>query len=123
MGDRTMHDLIPPHGGLAEPVDRTVPFAEAAEFRNSLQGRKRLPISDADLSSLYRLGDGGLSPLTGPMDRETAERVLDEEVLLRNGKAYAWTIPISFPVEQSLAKGLKKGQTVALFNGRNDIVG
>ena len=84
-----MQDLIPPHGGVSEPVDRTVPAAEAAEFRERAQGLQRLPVSDADLSSLYRLGDGGLSPLTGPMDRETAERVLDDEVLLRNGKAYA----------------------------------
>src|SRR5437867_2659876 len=122
-GKRVMQDLIRPHGGVAEPVDRMVPAAEIAEFRKSLQGLPRLPISDADLSSLYRLGDGGLSPLTGPMDRETAERVLDEEILLRNGKAYAWTIPISFPAEQSLAKGLKKGQTVAIVNSRDDIVG
>ena len=118
-----MQDLIPPHGGVSEPVDRTVPAAEAAEFRERAQGFQRLPISDADLSSLYRLGDGGLSPLTGPMDRETAERVLDDEVILRNGKAYAWTIPISFPVEQSIANALKKGQTVALVNSRDEIVG
>src|SRR5713226_10483000 len=118
-----MPDLIPPHGGLSEPVDRSVPADQATEFRQSLRGLKRLPVSDADLSSLYRLGDGGLSPLTGPMDRETAERVLDDEVVLRNGKAYAWTIPISFPVEQSIAKGLKKGQTVALVNSRDEIVG
>src|SRR5260370_25829930 len=95
-GDRKMQDLIPPHGGLSELVDRTVPPALAAEFRKSLEGLKRLSISDADLSSLYRLGDGGLSPLTGPMDWDTVRRVLDDEVIVRNGKAYSWTIPISF---------------------------
>jgi sulfate adenylyltransferase len=118
-----MPDLIPPHGGLAEPVDRSVPLAEAAEFRKSLQGRKRLPVSDADLSSLYRLGDGGLSPLTGPMDGATFRRVLDAEVIVRNGKSYAWTIPISFPVDQSLGSTLKKDETVALVNGRDEFVG
>src|SRR5207245_11089819 len=118
-----MQDLIPPHGGVSEPVDRTVPAGEAAEFRKIVQGLPRLPISDADLSSLYRLRDGGLSPLTGPMDRETAERVLDDEVLLRNGKAYAVTIPISFTVQHAIAKGVKKGQTVALVNSRDEIVG
>src|SRR6266487_5643483 len=118
-----MHDLIPPHGGLTEPMDRTVPASEASDFRKSLQGLKRLPISDADLSSLYRLGDGGLSPLTGPMDRETAQRVLDDEVIVRNGKAYAWTIPISFPVDRTLAKSMKKGETIALVSSRNEIVG
>src|SRR5713101_10064390 len=102
-----MQDLIPPHGGLSEPVDRTVPPAQAAEFRKSLQGRKRLPVSDADLSSLYRLGDGGLSPLTGPMDGATFRRVLDEEVILHNGKAYAWTIPIALPADKALASSLQ----------------
>ena len=27
-----MADLIPPHGGLTEPVDRTVPASEQAAF-------------------------------------------------------------------------------------------
>ena len=90
-----MQDLIPPHGGLAEPVDRSVPAAEAGDFRKQAAALKRLPVSDADLSSLYRLGDGGLSPLTGPMDRATYDRVLDGEVILQGGKAYAWTIPVT----------------------------
>src|SRR5438067_6336941 len=118
-----MHDLIPPHGGLTEPVDRIVPANEASDFRKSLQGLKRLPISDADLSSLYRLGDGGLSPLTGPMDRETFDRVLDEEVLVKGGKKYAWTIPLSLPVAEDMARGLRPGQEVALVNGRDELVG
>src|SRR5262245_34986131 len=123
MENQLMPDLIPPHGGLSEPVNRTVPANEAAEFRKRVQGLPRLPISDADLSSLYRLGDGGLSPLIGPMDGQTFRRVLDDEIILQNGKAYAWTIPISFPIEQSLAKSFKRGQTVALVNGRDDVVG
>ncbi len=118
-----MSDLIPPHGGVSEPVNRTVPADEIGDFRGEASGWKRVPVSDADLSSLYRLGDGGLSPLTGPMDRATFERVLDEEVLLRNGKRYAWTIPISFPVDGELAGTLKPGQRVALVNSRDDLVG
>jgi sulfate adenylyltransferase len=118
-----MPDLIPPHGGLTEPVDRTVPAGEADEVRREAASRKRVPVSDADLSSLYRLGDGGLSPLTGPMDRPTFDRVLDGEVIERNGKAYAWTIPISFPVTKALAGSLKAGETVALVNGKDEVVG
>src|SRR5260370_36363071 len=116
-------DLIPPHGGLTEPVDRSVPNQEAAAFRQQAKSWKRVPISDADLSTLYRLGDGGLSPLTGPMDGETFRRVLDDEVISRDGKAYAWTIPISFPVDATLSGSLKKGETVALINGQDEIVG
>src|SRR5205085_11206806 len=118
-----MPDLIPPHGGVTEPVNRAVPAAEADEFRKKAASLKRVPISDADLSSHYRLGDGGLSPLTGPMDKTTYDRVLDDEVIQRGGKAYAWTIPISYPVEKALAATLKKGETVALVNSANEIVG
>jgi sulfate adenylyltransferase len=118
-----MPDLIAPHGGLSEPVDRTVPAAEVAEFTRQAAALPRLAVSDADLSSLYRFGDGGLSPLTGPMDSVTFNRVLDDEVIISGGKKYAWTIPISFPVERQHAGSLKAGKTVALTNSRDEVVG
>jgi sulfate adenylyltransferase len=118
-----MSDLIPPHGGLAEPVDRTVPAPEQDAFRARAASLPRLAVSDADLSTLYRLGDGGLSPLTGPMDRATFERVLDEEVIVRAGKKYAWTIPLAFPVSAEQAGTLRPGREVALVNSRDEVVG
>ncbi len=116
-------DLINPHGGLREPIDRNVSAAEAPDFRARLAGLPRLVVSDADLSTLYRMGDGGLSPLTGPMDRATFERVLDEEVLVQGGKKYAWTIPLSFPVGADESRALKPGQTVALVSSAGEVVG
>ena len=59
---RIMPDLIAPHGGRKEPVNRIVADAQSAEFRKSAAALKKVPVSDADLSSLYRFGDGGLSP-------------------------------------------------------------
>ena len=83
-----------------------------------------MPISDADLSSLYRIGDGGLSPLIGPMDRADMNRVLDDEVILHDGKHYAWTIPIAFRHRaEGPAATLKAGETVGLVNAAGDIVG
>src|SRR5688500_9810763 len=107
-----MADLIAPHGGLSEPVDRNVPAAEVADFTAKAAKLPKLVVSDADLSTLYRLGDGGLSPLTGPMDKATFDRVLDEEVIAHNGKKYAWSIPLSFPVSGEQAATLKAGQSV-----------
>jgi sulfate adenylyltransferase len=118
-----MKDLIPPHGGVSQPVNRTVAAAEVAEFTKQAGGLARVPVSDADLSTLYRMGDGGLSPLAGAMDRVTFQRVLDDEVILSNGKAYAWTIPLSFPVDKGTAETLKVGQTVALTTSAGEIVG
>jgi ATP sulfurylase len=55
-----MSDLIPPHGGLSEPVDRNVPAGETADFQAKAASLPHVPVSDADLSTLYRLGDGEL---------------------------------------------------------------
>ena len=82
----------------------------------------RILVSDADLSSVYRFGDGGLSPLTGPMDAQTYHRVLDEVVIEVDGTRYAWTIPISLPVCADVAKTLSVGQRVALENTSGEIV-
>lgn len=118
-----MPDLIPPHGGVAEPINRTASAAGADEIRAAAKGPVAIPVSDADLSTLYRIADGGLSPLTGPMVKEEYDRVLDEEVIVRNGKKYAWTIPLAFPVDEALAKKLVHGSTHPLLNEKGDVVG
>jgi sulfate adenylyltransferase len=118
-----MSDLIRPHGGASEPFNRTVPAHEVTDIRRQAAGLKRVPVSDADLSTLYRIGDGALTPLTGPMDRATWNHVLTDEVILQDGKPYAWTIPLAFPVDKSVAGSIKVGQTVALVNGQDEVVG
>jgi len=118
-----MADLIPPHGGLTEPVNATVSADQLDSFKAEAARLTKLPLSDADLSTVYRFADGALSPLTGPMDRKTYERVLDESVIEHNGKLYAWTIPIAFPITAELAKQIKPGQKVALASSRGDVVG
>ena len=115
--------MFPPTAASANRSTARVPAAEVADFRGKAAGLKKVPVSDADLSSLYRIGDGGLSPLIGPMDQATFDRVLDEEVIIHDGKKYAWTIPIAFPVDEGLAGSLKAGETVALVNGKDEVVG
>jgi sulfate adenylyltransferase len=117
-----MAGLISPHGGLEEPVSRTVPESERASFLSKAESFEKVPVSDADLSAVYRFGDGALSPLDGPMDSATYERVLEESVIEHGGSLYAWTIPLSLPVTSSLAAKLSKGQTVALTNRKGEIV-
>ncbi|MGA2061757.1 MAG: hypothetical protein ABSG67_14825 [Thermoguttaceae bacterium] len=117
-----MSALVPPHGGLTEPVCRTVPADDIADFLARAKTMERVPVSDADLSTVYRFGDGGLSPLTGPMDSAAYNRVLDESVIEHNGRKYAWTIPLSLPVTADMAKKLKPGQKTALVNSDGRIV-
>jgi sulfate adenylyltransferase len=117
-----MADLIAPHGGLSEPVCCTVGKDEIAAFTAEAASLPKVPVSTADLSSVYRFGDGTLSPLTGPMNSEEYQRVLDEQVIIHHGKKYAWTIPISFPVASAVAKTLKEGETVALTTAEGAVV-
>jgi len=117
-----MQSLIPPHGGLDQPVCRMVPDEEQADFRAQAEKLPKVPVSDADLSTVYRLGDGGLSPLEGPMDRETYERVLEEGVIERNGTRYAWSIPLSLPVGHEQAGSLGPGEQVALADQSGRVV-
>ncbi len=118
-----MSDLIPPHGGLTEPVTRTVAPEERDDFLAGATSLKRLPVSDADLSTVYRFGDGALSPLSGPMNSATYNRALDESVIEFGGKLFAWTIPLSLPVSTDTASSLSAGETVALESSNGDIVG
>ncbi len=113
----------PVHGGLQEPVDRMVPADQAADIRKKAASLKKYTISPADLSTLNRIGDGGLSPLTGPMGREEFNQVLEEEVIVRNGKKYAWTIPLSFPVMKDEADRLAEGEQVAIITEDGQTVG
>ncbi|MGD9857640.1 MAG: sulfate adenylyltransferase [Planctomycetaceae bacterium] len=110
-----MADLIPPHGGLTEPVCRTVAQAEVNDFKTKAASLPRVPVSAADVSTVYRIADGTLSPITGPMNQATYDRVLDEQFIESGGAKYAWTIPISLPVTAELARTLRPGQTVALI--------
>ncbi|MDE3001433.1 MAG: sulfate adenylyltransferase [Gemmatimonadota bacterium] len=118
-----MSDLIPLHGGLSSPVCRMVPDDEQDAFRENASKLVRVPVSDADLSTVFRFGDGGLSPLTGPMDSETWHRVLEDSVIDFDGKPYAWTIPLALPVSGDQAERLEAGQTVALVDPAGQIVG
>ena len=118
-----MPDLIPVHGGLSQPVNATVPAGEVESFKTEASKLTKVPVSDADLSTVYRIGDGALSPLTGFMNSQVYNRVLEESVIESNGKPYAWTIPLSLPVSGDVATGLKVGQRVALTNSKGEIVG
>jgi sulfate adenylyltransferase len=118
-----MPDLIPVHGGLSQPVNCTVPAGEAEAFKAEAAKLTKVPVPDADLSTVYRIADGALSPLTGFMTAAVYNRVLEESVVESAGKVYAWTIPLSLPATKETAAQLKVGQRVALANSKGEIVG
>ncbi len=109
-----MPDLVPVHGGLEEPVFRTVPISRRNQFIREASEFPSIEVSSGDLSTVYRIADGTLSPLTGGMDEETWHYVLDHDALDYGFRHYAWTAPISFPVTDDEAKSLHVGRSAAL---------
>ncbi|MEM9174491.1 MAG: sulfate adenylyltransferase [Myxococcota bacterium] len=118
----SQNDLVPVHGGLAEPVDRLVPFKDKAAFLAEAEGLPSIRVTDADLATVYRIADGALSPLTGPMKKAAFERVLDERVIESNGGRYAWTIPIALPLTDAEAGTLSAGGACAVKTEAGDVV-
>ncbi len=116
-------DLVPVHGGLSAPVDRTVPLSERAAFLEEASGLPRVRVSRADLSTVYRFGDGALSPLEGPMKEAAWRRVLDEAVVESGGKKYAWGIPLSLPLTDAEASSISAGGAAALEDEAGTVVG
>jgi sulfate adenylyltransferase len=115
-------DLVPIHGGLAAPVDRIVPLKERAKFMAEAEKLPRMQVSRADLSTVYRISDGALSPLEGPMREDVYERVLDEQCIASNGRDYAWTIPLALPASDAEAAALSKGGSAAIHDEAGDVV-
>jgi sulfate adenylyltransferase len=115
-------DLVPVHGGLVEPVDRRVSFKDRKRFLAEAEGLPQIRVTRADLSTVYRLADGALSPLSGPMGAEAWHRVLDEELILHDGRRWAWTIPLSLPITDEEARGLSSGGSAAVRSEDGEIV-
>ena len=115
-------DLVPVHGGLDAPVDRTVPLSRRTAFLKEAEGLPSVDVTRADLSTIYRIADGALSPLTGPMRREAWDLALDEKVIVSGGERYAWTIPLALPVTDAEAANVSAGGAVAVRTEGGEVV-
>jgi len=113
---------LPPHGGCGL-INRVIPEVERVHFEKKVLQHKVYTISNADLSTFYRIADGTLSPLEGPMGKQEFYKVLDGEVIERNGEKYVWTIPLAFPISKEESKSFKIGETVAIKNEHAETVG
>jgi sulfate adenylyltransferase len=116
MTSTTTSPISPVHGGLSKPVNRIEP-----RERVNFPAWRKLPavdVNDNDRTSLYRIADGTLSPLTGPMASADYRSALDRLFIERDGKKWAWSIPIILPVTDAEAAKCVAGQEIALtFQG------
>src|SRR5690349_20692800 len=114
MTTSTAASISPVHGGLQKPINRIEP-----RDRVNFPAWRKLPtveVNDNDRTTLYRIADGTLSPLTGPMDRADYDSALSRMAIERGGKLWAWTIPIVLPVTDAEAANCAVGKEVALVS-------
>jgi sulfate adenylyltransferase len=100
---------IQPHGGAL--VNRLL----AGEARAAAQARAahltRIVLNDLNLADLEMIATGGLSPLTGFMERADYEAVI-HHMRLANG--LPWTIPVTLAVSSEQAATIRVGQEVTV---------
>ncbi|MDD5237278.1 MAG: sulfate adenylyltransferase, partial [Candidatus Omnitrophica bacterium] len=117
-----MKELLPPHGGCGL-INRIVAGEEKEHILEAATKGKAHTLTDADLSVFFRIADGTLSPLEGPMNEAEYLQVLNEETILRHHQLYAWTIPIAFAAPEKEAASFKVGETVLVKDLRDVVVG
>lgn len=105
----TSFSPTPVHGG-GELVNRIVTELPDVETL------PKVVVNDVDLTSMYRIADGTLSPLTGPMTKDDYDSVLSSKYITRDDKKWAWTIPICLPVTVDEARAAPEGTKVALYS-------
>jgi sulfate adenylyltransferase len=106
----------PVHGGLDSPVNRIDSGAVQ-------EGLPTLCVNEVDRTTLYRIADGTLSPLTGPMGKADYDSVLGKGSIERGGKDWAWTIPIILPVTDAEAATCTAGAKVSLVDEAGNAFG
>ncbi|MFT4539886.1 MAG: sulfate adenylyltransferase [Planctomycetota bacterium] len=111
MSTQAVTNISPVHGGLSQPVNR---IDAGAASDASLA---RVEVNDVDMTTLYRIADGTLSPLEGPMSKADYENVLANGCIERNGKNWAWTIPIMLPITDAEAGTCTAGTKIGLYAG------
>ena len=103
-------NLSPVHGGLAAPVNRINTDLDAGAWTELAS----VAVDEVDETTLYRIADGTLSPLTGPMGADYYASVLERKAIERDGALWAWTIPVILPVTDEEAAALEAGATARL---------
>lgn len=106
-----MSSLIAPHGGTL--INRLVSGAEAEAVVARAASLPKVVLNSRQGSDFEMIANGAFSPLTGFMNSEAYQSVIDTRHL--PGGKLAWTIPIVLAPEESVSAGLEVGQEIALY--------
>jgi sulfate adenylyltransferase len=103
--------IINPHGGRL--INRVADGSRREELKSRADVLYKIKISDRYVSDCEMIAIGGFSPLTGFMEREVVEVVL-EKMELPSG--VLWSIPIVLPVDKLSWMDVNLGDEIALID-------
>ncbi len=107
--------LIKPHGGFL--VNRVLTGDARNEALERGQTLQKIALTDVNIADLEMIAGGGLSPLTGYLERADYETVVRE---LRLANGLPWSIPVTLAIDEEQARTIPVGSEVALTENRAD---
>ena len=106
-----------PHGGKL--INRVLSGEERTEKLQRAKELTKVPLNEVAISDLQMIAIGAMSPLTGFMNKEDYDSVVDS-VRLKNGAV--WSLPITLPVSDEIAASVKIGDEIALIETNGEIL-
>ena len=103
---------IHPHGGTL--INRVVEGKEREKLQDLAPRLRTITVNDRVEADIEMIGNGAFSPLVGFMGQEDYNQVVDHK-RLANG--LPWTIPITLPVSEEEAAGIRLDERIALADG------
>lgn len=111
-------DLIAPHGG--ELIDRLATAEKKAEFLDKADFLPRVQLDKRATSDLVMIAIGGFSPISGFMERDDYQGVVDN---MRLASGIPWSVPVTLSVSEEVAAPLTEGSLIRLDDPNGKFVG
>ncbi|MDG0810914.1 sulfate adenylyltransferase [Cohnella rhizosphaerae] len=108
---------IQPHGGVL--VNRVLEGAGREQLLSQAGSLKSIPVNAWTISDLDLIGVGAFSPLTGFLNEQDYNNVVDN---MRLADGTVWSIPVTLTVSEEQAAGLAVGDRAALVGEQDGIV-
>jgi sulfate adenylyltransferase len=113
-----MSKLLPPHGG-SELKPLLLEGQSHREETKKAHGLKKIPLTSRETSDLIMMGIGAFTPLDGFMGKDDWKSCCDDYKLPSKNGLF-WPIPITLSADEDLARYIRQGEEVALWDAEND---
>lgn len=115
-----MSKLVPPYGSSELKPVLLEGEAHREETRRA-QGLKKVPLTSRETSDLTMMGIGAFTPLDGFMGKDDWQSCCDD-YQLPSKKGLFWPIPITLSANEDLAKSIRQGEEVALWDVNTNVL-